>query len=203
LRREDLLSLGKNVEKSTDNLLAAIEAGKRAELWRFIHGLGITHVGAAAAKDLAGKFRGLRALAESGPGDYIAGKKSVIEGIGETMALAIIGHFQEERNRALVGELLELGVNPAPPAAKAAVTSAVFAGMTFVLTGTLPTMSREEATTRIEAAGGNVSGSVSKKTSHVLAGAEAGSKLAKARELGVAVIGEREFLEMLNGGTGG
>ena len=199
LRRDELLTLGKSVEKSTNNLLAAIETSKRADLWRFIHGLGITHVGAAAAKDLAQKFRALDALAESKFTDYIAEKKSVIEGIGETMALAIIEHFNEPRNRLLVGELQSLGVNPTPPAERAAATSAAFAGKTFVLTGTLPTLTREQATEKIEAAGGKVAGSVSKKTSYVLAGAEAGSKLTKAQGLGVAVIDEAEFLKMLSG----
>jgi len=198
LRREDLLTLGKNVEKSTDNLLAAIEASKTCELWRLIHGLGIPHVGVAAAKDLAGYFRDIQKLAEAKREDFIAEKKkSVIEGIGETMAQAIMGFFNEPRNRAMVTALLEAGLKPQAPAAKVA-SSSVFAGKTFVLTGTLPSMSRDEAAARIEGAGGKVSGSVSKKTSYVLAGAEAGSKLAKAQELGVAVIDEVEFLRQLD-----
>ncbi|MDF9833858.1 DNA ligase (NAD+) [Ereboglobus sp. PH5-5] len=200
LRRDDLMTLGKSVEKSTDNLLAAIETSKRADLWRFIHGLGITHVGASASKDLAQNFRSLDALAKSKYEDFILEKKTVIEGIGETMALAIIEYFNEPRNRMLVGELLALGVNPTPPPERSAATSAMFAGKTFVLTGTLPTMTREQATEKIEAAGGKVSGSVSKKTSYVLAGAEAGSKLAKAESLGVPVIDEAEFVRMLEDG---
>ena len=198
LRRDDLLTLGKSVEKSTDKLLAAIEASKRAELWRFIHGLGVTHVGAAAAKDLAQKFGSLDALAHAKFEDFIAEKKSVIEGIGETMAQAIMEHFNDPRNRALVSELIELGIQPAAPVKRVA-SSAVFAGKTFVLTGTLPTMSREQAAEKIEAAGGKVSGSVSKKTSYVLAGEDAGSKLEKAKTLGVAVIDAAEFLRMLSG----
>jgi DNA ligase (NAD+) len=197
LRREDLLTLGKNVEKSTDNLLAAIKASKHAELWRFIHGLGITHVGAASAKDLAVRFGSLDALAQAKFEDFIGEKKSsLIEGIGGTMAQAIIEYFNEPRNRALVSELLALGVAPAAPAPRAAVGTAL-AGKTFVLTGTLPSLTREAATSRIEAAGGKVSGSVSKKTSYVLAGAEAGSKLDKAQTLGVPVIDEAEFLRIL------
>jgi DNA ligase (NAD+) len=198
LRREDLLTLGKSVEKSTDNLLAAIEASKRAELWRFIHGLGITHVGTAAAKDLAVRFGSLDALAQAKFEDFIGEKKSSrIEGIGETMAGAILAHFNEPRNRTLVSGLISLGVEPAAPTPRAAVGS-VLADKTFVLTGTLPTMTREEAAEKIEAAGGKVSGSVSKKTSYVLAGAEAGSKLEKAQSLGVPVIDEAAFLRMLN-----
>ena len=196
LRREDLLTLGKSVEKSTDNLLAAIEAGKRCELWRLIHGLGIPHVGVAAAKDLAAQFRDIDALAQAKMEDFIANKKSVIEGIGETMARAIIHYFNEPRNRMMVAALLKVGVKPQAPATKVASGTA-FAGKIFVLTGTLPSMARGEAEAKIEAAGGKVSGSVSKKTSYLLAGAEAGSKLDKAQQLGVPVIDEAEFLKLL------
>lgn len=197
LKRDDLLTLGKSVEKSTDKLLAAIEASKRAELWRVIHGLGITHVGAAAAKDLAKHFGGLEALMNARYEDFIGEKKTGrINGIGETMALAIITHFNRPENRTLIGELTDLGVNPVAPA-RTAPAGTAFAGKTFVLTGTLPTMTRDEAAAKIEAAGGKVSGSVSKKTSYVLAGAEAGSKLDKAQALGVPVIDEAEFLRML------
>jgi DNA ligase (NAD+) len=198
LKRDKLLTLGKSVEKSSDNLLAAIEGSKRAELWRFIHGLGITHVGTSAAKDLAVRFGGLEALAQAKFEDFIGDKKtSRIEGIGETMAHAILAHFNDPRNRALVSELVELGVQPVAPAPRAAV-SAVLEGKTFVLTGTLPTMTRDEAGEKIEAAGGKVSGSVSKKTSYLVAGAEAGSKLEKAQSLGVPVIDEAGLLKLLN-----
>lgn len=197
LKRDDLLTLGKSVEKSTDNLLAAIEASKQRELWRVIHGLGIPHVGVAAAKDLAAHFRDIEKLAAATTEDFIANKESVISGIGGTMAVAITGFFKEPRNRATVAALLKAGVEP-QVAAKTA-TSSRFAGKTFVLTGTLPSMSREEATAKIEGAGGKASGSVSKKTNYVLAGAEAGSKLDKARELGVPVIDEAEFLRLLKG----
>jgi DNA ligase (NAD+) len=200
LRREDLLTLGKKVEKSTDNLLQAIEASKHAELWRFIHGLGITHVGVAAAKDLAARFGSLEALAESKLADFLGEKKtSRIEGIGETMAEAILDHFQQPRNRLLVYDLHVLGVRPAAPAARPDSGAGALEGKTFVLTGTLPTLTREAAAARIEAAGGRVSGSVSKKTSYLLAGEDAGSKLAKAQALGVAVIDEAEFLRLLEG----
>jgi len=200
LRREQLLTLGKSVEKSTTNLLAAIEASKRAELWRFVHGLGIPHVGAAAAKDLARVFRALEALAEAKYDDFIAEKRtSRIEGIGETMALAIIDHFNEPQNRTLIAELAALGVAPTAPAA-GAPTGTALAGKTFVLTGTLPTLTREAAAGQIEAAGGKVSGSVSKKTSYVLAGEEAGSKLEKAKSLGVPVIDEAAFRRLLGEG---
>ena len=194
LRRDDLLTLGKSVERSTDNLLAAIEASKRAELWRFVNGLGITHVGAAAAKELAAKFGSLESLAEA-PRDELLS----IGGIGDTMADAIIAHFNEPRNRDLVSQLLNLGAAPAAPVRPADAAAAVLAGKTLVLTGTLSTLSREAATAKIEAAGGRVSGSVSRKTSYVLAGEDSGSKLEKARSLGVAVLTEEEFLQMLAG----
>lgn len=198
LKREDLLTLGKKVEKSTDNLLAAIEDSKRRELWRLIHGLGIPHVGVAAAKDLAGHFRDLRKLAAATRESFIAEKESVISGIGETMAAAILRFFAEPRNQSIVEGLLGAGLEPVAPAAAEPGTSAgKLAGKTLVLTGTLPSLSREEATAMIEAAGGKVSGSVSKKTSCVLAGAEAGSKLDKARQLGVPVVDEAEFRRML------
>ncbi len=192
-KRDDLLTLGKNVERSTDKLLAAVEESKRAELWRFIHGLGIPHVGAAAAKDLARHFRGLGPLAAACREDFIRNRESVIGGIGETMALAILAYFAEPRNRRMIDELAAVGVDPAVPAAGSSL-----AGKTFVLTGTLPTLTRDDATARIEAAGGKVSGSVSKKTSYVVAGADAGSKLEKAKSLGVPVIDEPAFLEMFS-----
>ncbi len=200
LRRDDLLTLGKNVGRSTDKLLAAIEASKRAELWRFIHGLGIPHVGVAAAKDLARHFGSLEALAEARLEAFLRDKESVIGGIGSTMAQAIVAYFNEPRNRATVSELLHLGVQPSSPASGGAA-SQVFAGKTFVLTGTLPSLTRDDASAMIEAAGGKVSGSVSKKTHYLLAGEEAGSKLEKAQSLGVPVIGEAEFRQMLNGNT--
>ena len=196
LKRDDLMTLGKNVGKSTDNLLAAIEAAKQCELWRLIHGLGIPHVGVSASKDLAAHFRGIEPLADAKLENFIANKESVISGIGETMARAIVGFFGEPRNRALVTGLLRTGLQPQAPV-KPVGASTVLAGKTFVLTGTLPTMTRDEAAAKIEAAGGKVSGSVSKKTSYVLAGTEAGSKLDKAKELGVPVIDEAELLRLL------
>jgi DNA ligase (NAD+) len=200
LKRDDLLSLGKSVEKSTDNLLAAIERSKQAELWRFIHGLGIPHVGSASAKDLAGRFPSLEALSQAKHEDFISGKETVIAGIGETMAAALIDHFNPPKNRTLVRDLIRAGIAPRAPAA-APSGDGPLAGKTFVLTGTLPTLTREEASARIEAAGGKVASSVSKKTSFVLAGSDAGSKLAKAASLKVIVIGEPELLELLKKGS--
>ncbi len=192
LRRENLETLDKFGEKSAHNLAGAIEASKRADLWRLIHGLGIPGVGSSSAKDLARHFRSIAALVAAKEQDLLA-----LEGVGEKTARAIRAFFNEPANQILVDELRDLGVDPTPPAQAAG--AAEFVGKTFVLTGTLETMTREEAAARIEAAGGKVSGSVSKKTSYVVAGAEAGSKLEKAQKLGVTVLTEPQFLAMLGG----
>jgi DNA ligase (NAD+) len=190
LRLEDLLPLKKSGEVWAANLIAAIEARRRADLWRVINGLGIPQVGAAAAKDLARVFRSLEALAAATEVELVR-----IDGFGEKTATAVRNWTQASENLALLSALRDAGVAPtAPPAAGTAL-----AGKTFVLTGTLPTLSREAATALIEAAGGKVSGSVSKKTHYVLAGEEAGSKLEKARSLGVPVIDEAEFRRLAAG----
>ena len=176
-----------------------MEKIKTAELWRVIHGLGIPHVGSSSAKDLAAHFSGIEALSQAMFTDFVGEKKaSKISGIGETMALAIIDFFNQPRNLALVTELTEAGVSPVAPK-KAEPSSAHLSGKTFVLTGTLPSLSREEAGELIEAAGGKVSGSVSKKTHYVVAGTEAGSKLEKAQSLGVPVIDEQGLRDLLKG----
>jgi DNA ligase (NAD+) len=160
-------------------------------LWRVIHGLGIPQVGAAAAKDLARTFRSLDALLDAKEDDLLR-----IEGFGEKTAAAVVAWFAEPANRNLVRDLQSAGVHPTPPAA----ASSALAGKTFVLTGTLPTLSREAAAAKIEAAGGKVSGSVSKKTHYVVAGDEAGSKLEKAKTLGVPVLDEAGLLALLGAG---
>ena len=193
MRREDLETLEKFGEKSAQNLSAAILASRNAELWRLIHGLGITGIGASSAKDLARHFRNVNALAVASEDELLA-----LEGVGEKTARAIRAFFNEPANRILIDELRDLGVEPTAPAQASGAVEA-FAGKTFVLTGTLESMTREDATARIEAAGGRVSGSVSKKTGYVVAGAEAGSKLEKAQKLGVRVLSEQEFLAMLGG----
>lgn len=192
LRLEDLLPLKKSGDIWARNLTTAIEARKTADLWRVIHGLGIPQVGAASAKDLAQRFRSLEALLQANEMALLS-----IGGIGEKTAQAILGWLAVPAHQALIAELQDAGVQPTAPTQPAEGSSAPLAGKTVVLTGTLPTLSREEASALIEAAGGKTSGSVSKKTSYVLAGEEAGSKLEKARSLGVAVIDEAEFRRLI------
>ncbi len=192
LRREDLLPLKKSGEVWAGNLITAIAARRQADLWRVLHGLGIPQVGAAAAKDLASKFRSLDALATAELPAILQ-----IEGIGEKTAEAIRAWMAKAEHRALLLELAAAGLQPTPPAVAPAGVAAVLADRTFVLTGTLPTLTREAATQLIEAAGGKVSGSVSKKTHYVVAGAEAGSKLAKAQALGIPVLDEPALRQLL------
>ena len=192
LKREHLLPLKKSGEIWAGNLITAIAASRTADLWRVVFGLGIPQVGAAAAKDLARTFRSLEALAEATESELLR-----IDGFGEKTAAALQAWCAEPGNRALVHELHAVGLIPTPPAA----AGSALTGKTFVLTGALPTLTREEAAAKIEAAGGRVSGSVSKKTHYVLAGEEAGSKLEKAKTLGVPVIDEAEFLRMVAGAT--
>lgn len=191
LKLSDLLPLKKSGEVWAGNLIAAIAASRKADLWRAINGLGIPQVGAAAAKDLARTFRSLDALGGASEDELLR-----VGGFGAKTAAAVRGWFADPANRALVQDLQAAGMTPTPPA----VASSALAGKTFVLTGTLPTLSREEATAKIEAAGGKVSGSVSKKTHYVVAGEEAGSKLEKARALGVAVLDEPGLLDLLERG---
>lgn len=188
VKLEDLLPLKKSGEVWAGNLIAGIEARRRADLWRVINGLGIPQVGAAAAKDLARTFRSLEALAAAEEADLLR-----IDGFGEKTAAAVRRWFADPTNRALLRALSAAGVEPTPPAA----ASSALAGKTFVLTGTLPALTREDATARIEAAGGKVAGSVSRKTHYVVAGEEAGSKLEKAKALGVPVLDEAGLRQLL------
>lgn len=190
LKVEDLLGLEKFAQKSSENLIRAIEASKQNEWWRLLHGLGIPHVGAQASKDLARAFPNIRALMDADEQTLQA-----LDGIGEIMARSIREFFADPANRALVERLLAVGVNGESRSESA--EAAPLQGKTFVLTGTLPTLSREEATALIERAGGRVSSSVSKKTDYVLAGEAAGSKLTKAQDLGVPILDEAAFRAMI------
>ncbi len=184
LRRADLLTLGKDVAKSADRLLAAIEASKHAELWRFIYGLGIPDVGAVAAKEAARRYGSLEAL-------LAARAEEATDPAGR----AIAAYAADVRNRALVEELHAAGVRPRAPTA--ATATGPLAGKIFVLTGTLPSLTRAQATEKIVAAGGKVASSVSRNTHFVVAGAEPGVKLDQAHTLHVPVLDETALLEML------
>ncbi len=196
LPREALLELEGMGEKSTDNLLAAIEAAKRTTLARLVFALGIRHVGEHVAKLLAGRFPDLEALASADEECLCR-----IEGVGLRVALAITTFFAEERNRDLVLRLRQVGVEARGADLGAAEAGPLpFGGKTFVVTGTLSAMGRDEAKEAIESRGGRVSSSVSKKTDFLVAGESPGSKLAKATELGVRVLDEAEFLSVLESG---
>jgi len=188
---DDLLPLKKSGEVWAGNLVAAIAARRSADLWRVINGLGIPQVGAASAKDLANRFRSLDAIGAATEADLLN-----VGGIGERTGGMIRDWFARPENRALLDDLRAAGLKPTAPEAPAAGT-APLAGKTFVLTGTLPTLSRDDAANLIEAAGGKVSGSVSKKTHYVVAGEEPGSKLEKARALGVSVLDEAGLRQLL------
>ena len=190
LTKAQLLGLEGFKEKSAENLLSAIEASKSQPLDRVISALGIRNIGQATATLLCDRFGSLEAIRTAKTEDIAA-----IEGFGDVMAESVAQTFAQPDFAALVDTLLARGVKM-EYAAKA-VASDRFAGMTFVLTGTLPTMKRDDAKALIESHGGKVSGSVSKKTSVVVAGEDAGSKLTKAQELGVEIIDEAELLRRI------
>jgi DNA ligase (NAD+) len=194
----DLYRLGMSVanlermgEKSAYNLLEAIEHSKQTTLARFIYALGIRNVGEATAKDLARHFGTLESLMKA---DEEALRQ--VPDVGPVVAKSIVAFFLEPHNIEVVKALRAHGVQWVEHEAQA-VRESSLSGKTFVLTGTLATMAREQAKEKLEALGAKVSGSVSKKTDYVVAGAEAGSKLDKARELGVAVLDEQQFLTLL------
>lgn len=193
LRLDDLASLDRMAEKSAQNVLDALEKSKSTTLNRFLFGLGIRHVGEATAKDLARHFGTLDAIMAASVEQLLE-----VRDVGPVVAESIHTFFAQPHNREVVQQLRECGVHweEGAPAEKA---PQILAGKTVVLTGTLPTMGRDEAKELLEAAGAKVSGAVSKKTSYVVAGAEAGSKLTKAQELSVPVLDEAGMLALLRG----
>jgi DNA ligase (NAD+) len=196
LTREQLLALERMGEKSAANLIKAIEISKDNSLEKLLFGLGIRHVGAKAAKTLAQQFGSMDKLARASKDDLLA-----INEIGDKMADSIVAFFEKEEAVELINELVTAGVNMEYKGTRpvsAEESDSVFAGKTVVLTGKLERLSRNEAKDRIEALGGNVAGSVSKKTHLVIAGVEAGSKLTKAQELGIEVWDEEKLLVELN-----
>ena len=189
LKKEDLLKLERIGEKSAQTLLDEIEKSKKAPLNRVLLGLGIRHVGERTAQALAEEFGSMDALIAASEDDLTR-----INDVGPKVAAAIREFFENKRNLALVERLRQVGLTFT---AEKRVRGTKLEGLTFVLTGTLPTLTRDEAKEKIEAAGGKVSGSVSKKTDYVVVGEEAGSKLDKANALGVKVIDEAALLELL------
>jgi DNA ligase (NAD+) len=186
-----LANLERMAEKSAANLHAGIEKSKQTTLARFIYALGIRHVGETTAKDLAQHFGSLDPLMAADEATLLE-----VRDVGPVLAASIRQFFIEEHNRQVIDALRAAGVTW-PEVERAARSPGRLAGLTFVLTGTLPTRSRDSAKELIEQYGGKVAGSVSKKTSYVVAGEETGSKLDRARELGVAVIDEAQLLEMI------
>ncbi|WP_338453188.1 NAD-dependent DNA ligase LigA [Niallia oryzisoli] len=196
LTREQLLGLERMGEKSVTNLLAAVEASKSNSLEKLLFGLGIRHVGAKAAKTLAQQFEDMDSLSKATLEELTA-----INEIGEKMADSIVTFFEQEEVQELLQELKELGINMKYTGTKPLTSEqsdSFFFGKTIVLTGKLVEMTRNEAKEKIEALGGNVAGSVSKKTDLVIAGEDAGSKLKKAEDLGIAVWNEERLVEELS-----
>src|SRR5262249_34742646 len=191
LKLSEVANLERMGEKSAQNFLDGIEASKKRDLWRVLYGLGILHVGAGVAKALGRGFASLD--------DVFAASVDQLtdcEDIGEVIAQSIVQWHGDPRNRQLIEKLRKAGLNFQSELYKPRAAAGPLAGKTFVLTGTLPTLKREEAAAKIEAVGGKVAGSVSKKTDYVVAGEEAGSKLDKAQKLGVKIIDEAELVKM-------
>lgn len=187
-----LANLERMAEKSAQNVIGALNRSKQTTLARFIYGLGIRNVGEATAKDLAAHFGSLKALLDADLEALLQ-----VSDVGPIVAESILQFFAEPHNRDVIQSMQALGVSWPEASGKQAATG-VLLGKTLVLTGTLPNLSRDAAQALIEAAGGKVSGSVSKKTDFVVAGAEAGSKLEKAQSLNVAIIDEAGLLAILN-----
>ena len=191
LTADDIIALDRKAEKSANNLIAAIEKSKDNELYRLVFALGIRNIGLKAAKIVCENFLTIDDIMNAKAEDF-----EKIDGFGSIMAQSLENYFGLESTKELVSQLKELGLKMKPSEQRE--SGGIFEGKTFVLTGTLPTMKRSEASKLIEQHGGKTSSSVSKKTSYVLAGEEAGSKLTKAQTLGIPVLSEDEFLKMIN-----
>jgi len=188
-----LAELEHMAEKSATNIVAAIERSRDTTLARFIFALGIRHVGETTAKDLARHFGNLDALMEAGEADLLE-----VRDVGGVLAQSLLQFFGAPHNREVIAQLRAAGVHWPEKSPQRAPLGAL-AGKTFVLTGTLPTMSREAAREHIERLGGKVAGSVSRKTTFLVAGADPGSKFDRATELGVAILDENRFKELIDG----
>lgn len=192
LKKEQISSLERMGDKSATNLINAINKSKENDLWRFINGLGIKLIGTKAAKILASEFKDLDKLMNATEQELIN-----LEEFGQTMADSVVEFFKEEKNISVIEKLKEAGVNTKLIESDDADIPKIFEKMKIVLTGTLPTLKRNDAKEMIEKRGGKATSSVSKSTSFVLAGEEAGSKLTKANELGIKVIDEEKFLQLI------
>jgi DNA ligase (NAD+) len=188
LTEQQLLELDKFAEKSAQNLIASIEASKGCKLWQLIHGLGIPHVGKQSAKDLEASFESLDTLAAASEEQL-----EEVDGIGSIMAQSLHAWFEDETNVTRINRLRESGLNF--QGVRNEVTDSALSGKIFVLTGSLPNLTRSEATELIEKAGGRTSSSVSKKTDYVVAGEASGSKYDKAVKLGLVILDEADFLK--------
>jgi DNA ligase (NAD+) len=188
LRLEEVAGLERMGKKSAGNFLAGVEASKQRDLWRLIFGLGMLHVGAGVAKALARSFATLDDLFAASQTELTR-----VEDVGEAIATSLMRWHGDPQNQDLIERLRKAGLNFQSALHQAAAAAGPLSGTTWVLTGTLPSLTRQEATARIEALGGRVTGTISPKTNFVLAGSDPGSKLAKARKLGVRVLDEAEF----------
>lgn len=195
LTKEQIIELPRMAEQSVKNILDAINASRTPELRRFLFALGIREVGESTAKNLANHFRSLEAIQKASVDDL-----KLVKDIGDVGALSIYTFMHEADSLKTLNDLLASGVAPVNPEHKLTPIVADVIGKTFVLTGTFPTLSREQAAEKIEAAGGKVSGSVSKKTDFVVVGADAGSKHKKAQELELKILDEQGLLNLLSGG---
>lgn len=191
LKTDDISAFERKAEKSANNLINSIQKSKDNELYRLVYALGIRNIGLKAAKLLCEHFLTVNDLMNAKAEDFES-----IDGFGSVMAQSLENYFSLESTKQLIADLKDLGLKMKPSEQK--IFGGVFEGNTFVLTGTLPTMTRSEASKIIEQNGGKTSSSVSKKTSYVLAGEEAGSKLTKAQKLGIEVISEEQFLSMID-----
>ncbi len=189
LTKENLLSLERFAEKSADNLINSINSSKENDLYRFIYALGIRNIGQKASKLICDKFLDIDNILSASYEDYLE-----IDGFGETLALSAVNFFGLNETKKLIDSFKECGL---ALETKSNMIDTRFSGITFVLTGTLDGMSRDEASAIIEQYGGKTSSSVSKKTNYVLAGEAAGSKLTKAQNLGIKIIDLNEFKEMI------
>ena len=191
LNKEELITLEKFGPKKADNLIKAVENSKNCELYRFIYALGIPNVGVKTAKDLVKKFKSLEGIKNATFEELVS-----VQDVGDTVANCVRDFFNEEKALATIEELLSLGVNPFYEE-KVIIQNNNFEGKTVVVTGTMQKYSRNEMKEKLESLGAKVSGSVSKKTDYVIAGEEAGSKLTKAQDLGVKILTEEEFENLL------